>query len=272
MSIRKRSASADNHERWLVSYADFITLLFAFFVVMFASTQTDKSRAKAVSAAVSRALRDGTLAPKVAAILGGTTHDKGKGSAMMHGPGGTERKKSELGRDLNPSPDLASSMNVLADQLQQEIKDQKVKLRLEPRGLIIGLEAAAFFPSGGDTIEPSSYPTIAKLAAVLQDLPNPLRLEGHTDSIPINTSRFRSNWELSAARSIAMLRLLNEQFEITSKRMAVIGYADTDAVDSNETSEGRARNRRVDIVIVSEYGMRAEPEQATSAFGEAKKN
>ncbi len=272
MRTRGRSTSADNHERWLVSYADFITLLFAFFVVMFASTQTDKARAKAVSAAVQRALRDGTLAPKMAAILGGTPQDKGKGNAMMHGPGGHETKKSEPKPEPNPSADLATSMKVLADQLQQEIRDQKVKLRLEPRGLIIGLEAAAFFPSGGDVIEPSSYPTVEKLAAVLNNLPNSLRLEGHTDSIPINTPRFRSNWELSAARSIAMLRLLNEQFGIVSKRMAVVGYADTDAVDSNETSEGRARNRRVDIVIVSEYGMHAEPEQVSPTGEGAKKD
>src|SRR5581483_2606071 len=97
------------------------------------------------------------------------------------------------------------------------------------------------------------------VAAVLNSLPNALRLEGHTDSIPISTPRFKSNWELSAARSIAMLRLLHEQFGVARERMAIVGYADTAAIDSNETEEGRSRNRRVDIVILNDYGMHDEP-------------
>jgi chemotaxis protein MotB len=88
-----------------------------------------------------------------------------------------------------------------------------------------------------------------------------LRLEGHTDSVPINTARFQSNWELSAARSIAVLRLLNERFGVANSRMAIVGYADTISIDSNETEQGRRHNRRVDIVVVSDLGMRVEPGQ-----------
>ena len=109
------------------------------------------------------------------------------------------------------------------------------------------------------------------MADVLNRLPNSLRLEGHTDSQPISSSRFHDNWELSAARSIAMLRILNERFGLPPQRMAIVGYADTEAVDSNETEQGRGRNRRVDIVVVSRYGMQSEPAQQTAA-NSSKKN
>ena len=277
--MRKRKHSGpENHERWLISYADFITLLFAFFVVMFASTQTDKSRAKAVSQAVQNALSTGSVAPKLAAILGGTPGESGKGNAMMRGPGGQKVVKEEPKPAPTPTPaqsppqvtDLAASMKVLSAQLTHEIDNHSVELRLEQRGLIIGLKQAAFFPSGGDTIDPSVYPIVEKVATVLNGLPNALRLEGHTDSLPINTPRFQSNWELSAARSIAMLRLLNERFSVARDRMAIVGYADTAQIDSNDTEEGRGRNRRVDIVIVSDYGMRVEPKQLAQPVPEKK--
>jgi chemotaxis protein MotB len=97
------------------------------------------------------------------------------------------------------------------------------------------------------------------VALAVAKLPNPVRLEGHTDSVPIHNSRFRSNWELSAARSIAMLELLTGRFGIPRERMAVAGYAETAPVESNETETGRARNRRVDIVILNDQGVVNEP-------------
>ncbi len=271
---RKRHSSGENHERWLVSYADFITLLFAFFVVMFASTQTDKSRAKAVSDAVRKALSNGSMPPKLAAILGGTAGETGRGNAMMRGPGGQKPVKEAI-KPAPPPPqavDLAASMKILSSQLGPEIERQDVELRLEQRGLVIGLKQAAFFPSGGDTIDPAVYPVVGKVAAVLNGLPNMLRLEGHTDSIPINTPRFKSNWELSAARSIAMLRLLRENFGVQRDRMAIVGYADTAGIDSNDTEAGRGRNRRVDIVILNEFGMRVEPRQLPQSPKPVNKN
>jgi chemotaxis protein MotB len=117
---------------------------------------------------------------------------------------------------------------------------------------VVSLREAAFFPSAGDTVEPASYASIQKVAAVLADLPNPVRLEGHTDSIPIHTTRFRNNWELSAARSIAMLDVLSARYHVSAERFSVAGYADTAPVDSNDTLEGRAHNRRVDIVVLNQ--------------------
>jgi len=125
----------------------------------------------------------------------------------------------------------------------------------------VSLLEAAFFPSGEDTIDPKTYPTIEKIAGAVRSLPNPVRLEGHTDSVPIHNARFPSNWELSAARAVAILKLLSERFEIPQKRLAIAGYADTAPADTNETAEGRARNRRVDLVILNRIGVEAEPPQ-----------
>jgi chemotaxis protein MotB len=260
MARAKKHAAHENHERWLVSYADFITLLFAFFVVMFATSQTDKSKAQQVSDSVKEALEHGGMTSAVREILGGTVDEKGKGNAQLKGPGGAQKS------DKNPTPsvvELLPSLQFLNKELEDEIKTGKIQMRLEPRGLVISLQQAAFFPSGGDTVEPRSLPSIEKVAGVLKDLPNPVRLEGHTDSVPIHTARFRNNWELSAARSITMLDVLSTKFKIPPDRFAVAGYADTSPVAENDTDEGRARNRRVDIVILNLKRVSAEPEKTT---------
>jgi len=254
MARSKKQASPENHERWLVSYADFITLLFAFFVVMFATSQTDKAKATQVSDAVTQALENGGIRAMVHEVLGGTVDEKGQGNAMMRGPGGTQAVKQSEQRPA-PLPEVAEllpSMKYLSGELQGEIKAGKIEMRLEPRGLVVSLKEAAFFPSAGDTVDPASFSSLQKVSAVLRDLPNPVRLEGHTDSIPIHTARFRNNWELSAARSIAMLNVLSEKFQLSPERFSVAGYADTAPVASNDTQEGRARNRRVDIVILNQ--------------------
>ncbi|MBZ5596256.1 MAG: OmpA family protein [Acidobacteriia bacterium] len=258
MARAKKQPAHENHERWLVSYADFITLLFAFFVVMFASSQTDKSKAKQVSESVKEALENGGIPSAVREVLGGTVDEKGQGNAQMRGPGGA-RKKEEKGdkepdskpETTAPNAELLPSMQYLTRELEEELKSGKIQMRLESRGLIISLREAAFFASGDDTIRAASVSSIGKMAVVLQSLPNPVRLEGHTDSVPIHTGRFRNNWELSASRSIAMLELLTTRFEVSAARFAVAGYADTVPVASNDTEEGRAHNRRVDIVILN---------------------
>jgi chemotaxis protein MotB len=251
---RRKAAPKENHERWLVSYADLVTLLFAFFVVMFASTQTDHTRAKQISEGVQEALKAGSTPPKIAAIMGGTIDDKGRGNALLHGPAMPAASKTTQDEIKN----LAAAAALLRDRLQKEIKSGAVDVRVEERGVIIGLNSAVFFSTGVDTIDPSAYPTLRQVAEIINRLPNALRLEGHTDSVPINTQRFPSNWELSAARSIAMLRFFNERCQVAVERMAIVGYADNSAIDSNETAQGRRRNRRVDIVIVSETRLPAE--------------
>jgi len=251
MSRRKKHAASENHERWLVSYADFITLLFAFFVVMFASSQADKTKAKQVSEAISEALETGKFGGVVAGLLGRTINAS---------PKKTPSKPDE--KPPGPPPhgtgDLAGSLATLTRELQPEIQSGKVKVEMQARGLVISLREAAFFPSGDDSLLPTADSSLDKIAAAIDKLPNAVRLEGHTDSIPIHNARFQSNWELSAARGIAMLDLFTTRYKISSQRLCIAGYADTVPVESNDSPEGRAHNRRVDIVIINPEGLSVE--------------
>lgn len=260
MARKKKPAEHENHERWLVSYADFITLLFAFFVVMFASSQTDKAKAKQVSESLQQAFANGAslgITPAVAKILGGTVDDKGQGNAMMKGPGGAQRANADAAPDK--VVELMPSLQRLSAELALEVKAGKLQMNLEPRGLVISLRQAVFFPSGNDAIDPKTYVIVEKLANVLNEIPNPIRLEGHADAVPIHNQRFRSNWDLSAARSISMLDLFTSRFGIRRERCAITAYAETSPVDSNETPEGRAKNRRVDVVILNMLQKTAAP-------------
>ena len=265
-----------NHERWLISYADFITLLFAFFVVMFASSQTDKAKAQQISEAVKNAIEKGGVPAVVHEILGGTVDDKGKGNAQMKGPGGAQKQTAPVKDQIIPESqvtvtELMPSMQYLNQALANEIKAGKVEVKLESRGLVVSLRQAAFFPSAGDEFSAAGMESLDKIANAIKDVSNPVRLEGHTDSQPIHTERFASNWELSVARSIAMLKLLTEKYHLPDSRFSVAGYAETKPIESNETVEGRAHNRRVDIVIlnqtviVKQGGVGAEPKGSPAA-------
>ena len=229
---RRREQAPPSHERWLVSYADFITLLFAFFVVMFASSQADRNKAKRASEAV---------------------------EAAFDGP----KKQSKtatpsIGHESAPAS-LEPALKLLAKELEAEIRAGKMQVRMEARGLVVSLSQSAFFPSGEDTLDPSTYGSLEKVAAAIRSLPNSIRAEGHTDSQPIHNPRFRSNWDLSAARAIAVMELLKDRWSITPGRMAVTGYADTVPLENNASETGRARNRRVDIVILNASSELKEP-------------
>ena len=255
MRHRRVPDPPQNHDRWLISYADFITLLFALFVVMFATSHADRSKAMQVSNSVREALDHGGVPPAVHELLGGTADDKGKGNAMMRGPGGSRESKPSKA-EIPPAKvsvtDLTPSMQYLTTLLAQEIKEGKVDVHLESRGLVISLRQAAYFPSGGDEIAPETFGSLAKIANTIAELPNPIQLDGHTDSIPIHNGRFRSNWELSAARSIAMMELFCVHYGLPHDRFRIAGYADTSPVDTNDTPEGRGRNRRVDLIILNQ--------------------
>lgn len=248
---RKAHGGHANHERWLVSYADFITLLFAFFVVMFASTQSDRKKAQQVSASVREALAHGQMSAALASVMRGRPGDGGPKDSR------TTRKEEGFA----PRPDLLTSMQTLNAKLDDELKAGKMEIKLEARGLVISLREAGFFASGDHTVNTASYPALEKVAAVVKALPNPVRLEGHTDSKPIHTARFRNNWELSAARAIAMLELFADRYEVPIQRMAIAGYADSAPTDTNDTEDGRAHNRRVDVVLQTKDALAGEPQR-----------
>jgi chemotaxis protein MotB len=238
-----------NHERWVISYADFVTLLFAFFVVMFATANADKGKARAVAEAVKAALD-----PKA-------------------NPHAKEIIKELLAKDKKITPETAKqtvaeltpSLNLLQQKLKDEIQRGEVELHLEPRGLTVSFKQAALFDSGDATIKDSAYSALAKVADAILKLPNQIRLEGHTDNVPIHNDHFRNNWELSSARSIAVLLFLSDRFEVPVKRLAVSGYADVAPVASNETEDGRARNRRVDVIILSSLASKWEPDKSSGS-------
>jgi chemotaxis protein MotB len=254
--MRKRAnPHRENHDRWLVSYADFITLLFGFFVVMFASSNADQQKTREVAESVRAALARGPLSMAMASVLG-------------HPRPGQLPKGQETPRGISehlsgpPAADLAQSLEALRKGLGTALDEGKMKVTMEPRGLVVSMREAAFFASGDDTVSPSSYAVLEKVASVIQNLPNAVRLEGHTDNVPIHTPRFRSNWELSAARAIAMLEIFEKRYKVPRERMAVAGYAETSPADSNQTNEGRSRNRRVDLVVLTYAAMKAGPSQS----------
>jgi chemotaxis protein MotB len=262
MSSRKRKApEKENHERWLVSYADFITLMFAFFVVMFASSQTDRAKAQQLSDSIKSALQNGAMAAAINGILGGAPGLKERGNAQRKGPGGANRLSDEQVAAAAKLAELEPSLRLLREQLHPEIALGKLQVSMEARGVVISLRQAAFFPPGQDTVDPGMYPAIEKLAKVLLAVPNKVRLEGHTDAVPIRNARYRSNWELSSARGVTMLEILTARYNVPEERLSVGGYAETIPIASNDSAEGRAQNRRVDVVILNEHGLKGEPER-----------
>lgn len=256
MSRKKVHSSHENHERWMVSYADFVTLLFAFFVVMYATARIDESAPERVSESVRGALREDSLQALLSSIL----EDPSKEPGRFGGVPGSKNKRPVVSKaDAILLEQFLPSMDFLSRELAAEIRQEKVQVRLTRRGLVISLRQAAFFPSGRDVIAPETYGAIGKVAVTIAKLPNHVRLEGHTDSIPIHNGRFPSNWHLSTARAISMLELLTKHFQLPEEKFTVAGYADTIAVDTNETEEGRRKNRRVDIVVLNLYGLKDEP-------------
>lgn len=252
---KKHAEEHENHERWLVSYADFITLLFAFFVVMFASSQVNKKKVASIAVAFESYIKDGKAPQK------GTQVDEGR-TGSMEGPNpNSSSTLEEISRR-----ELAPVKAVLEQELVGEIEQGKISLALEPRGLVVSLRESAAFPSGRDTFNREALPVLEKIAQALRKLAgHPVRLEGHTDNMPIQTAQFPSNWELSAARATAVLTLLERNFEIKPERLAAAGYSDFHPIASNDTLEGRAHNRRVDIVVLSRSAARMEPRQQQEA-------
>lgn len=238
--MRRRAHSHSNAERWVLSYADFVTLMFAFFVAMYAISQQDKSGAKRVSESVREAVKSGGVMTTVRSSM--ATHDGSRTSVGL--------ASNSLASPVTADPSLLESYRQLTKTLKNQIDSGKVSLSLGSRGLIVTLQERSFFPSGDDSIYSSSFPTIALIAGVIANMPNPIQLEGHTDSVPIHTERFKNNWELSTARSIALLQLLESEYGLEPGRFSVAGYAQNSPAASNTSEEGRARNRRVEIVIL----------------------
>jgi chemotaxis protein MotB len=258
MRHRVRSASHVNHERWLVSYADFITLLFAFFVVMFASSQVDKRKAGQLALAIQVAFqRLGMFTPSSNAPNLIKTETPFSKAQMID----NEVESEDLGRivpstynELGPveavqHPDKVREQ--LQEALANQIRNQQVSVRPSREGLVISLREIGFYDSGSAALKPDSLATVARIARILLPRREFIRIEGHTDNVPIHNALFGSNWQLSTARASGMTEILITEFGFAPQRLSAAGYAEYHPVASNDTPEGRAQNRRVDIVVLN---------------------
>jgi chemotaxis protein MotB len=265
MSRRKKAHAHANHERWLVSYADFITLLFAFFVVLYASAQVDNKKIAQVSAAIEGGFQQ----------LGAFS---GSGTVLLPSPeqkGGTPPPPSNVvdlahaSQGAGYSPDVTQLKKQLEEALGEEIKKHEIEMRVTPEGLVVSLREVGFFNSGDATLLVDGQNTLTRIAGVLNAKGFHIRVEGHTDNMPIHTPRFRSNWELSTARATEVVSLLIEQHGFDPSQISAAGYSQYRPIASNDTEEGRQSNRRVDLVVVARTVRNdAKPEPVLAASGQ----
>ncbi len=210
-------------DRWLLSWTDFLILLLAVFAALYASASVDLARANAVSQSVGRAL-GGNLAPAPAV-------------------------DAAPAADAAPASDAAVVARQLADALAALGLGERVQVRQEARGVGIDIDATLLFATGDARLTPQSAAAVGALAGVLRPGPWQVAVEGHTDSVAIRTVQFASNWELSAMRAAVVARRLSE-LGIDPRRLAATGHADSRPLGDNQTADGRARNRRVHLLVM----------------------
>jgi chemotaxis protein MotB len=267
MSRRKRVRTHANHERWLVSYADFITLLFAFFVVLYASAQVDQRKVGKLALAIQVAFQEMGVFPDSTTQVPMNANEPMPFATVQSIA--NAKHSTELGR-IVPSPngslaavseqtDLSSLQTELQKALQPEINLRTIALHRETEGLVISLREFGFFDSGSAALKPTAMSALDRIASILSARKCALRLEGHTDNIPMHTAQMASNWELSTARSTELVRLLVQRYNFAPQRLSAAGYAEYHPIADNSTPQGRAQNRRVDIVILSEQNEPGKP-------------
>jgi chemotaxis protein MotB len=267
---RQRHEGHVNHERWLVSYADFVTLLFAFFVVLYASAQVDKHKMARLALAIEGAFSQlgvfqgsapgAPLDPQPAAS--GTGEKKQIGSPTLVEPVRANVPVNATSTGAS-NADLAALKRELESALSAEFKRHEIVLRPGPEGLVISLSELGFFDSGSAQMRPDAQAAFARLAKLLVDHQFDLRVEGHTDNVPIHTPQFRSNWELSTARAVEVIKMLITSYGCPATRLSAAGYGEFHPIADNSTVAGRQQNRRVDLVVLAD---RHRPERSAAKF------
>jgi chemotaxis protein MotB len=259
MRRHRRSHEHVNHERWLVSYADFITLLFAFFVVMYASSQVDKRKIGKLALSIQVAFQElGVFETSNTKIpLSDSEAIPFSQVQVVENSEHTtdfEHFVQPMKGMLSPnmaSPPMKEIQKELEKALAPEILKHVIDVKARREGIVVSLHEMGFYESGSANLRPASKQAIDRLARVLQAHPELLRIEGHTDNIPIHNGRFDSNWELSTARAADLVKLFVTNYNFDPARLSAAGYAEFHPVVPNDTPDNRARNRRVDIVILN---------------------
>jgi chemotaxis protein MotB len=295
MRKKKGHAKHENHERWLVSYADFITLLFAFFVVMYAVSSINEGKYRVLSDSIALAFRSTVVSTQIiqsGGITGNTPSQPDYSrprsaqiiapdlrpmptaviiqrtpqqlffidrprpdSRSLSYPYPPVRVASSTGQADDQPPASADPLDQLMKHLENSIPElidaNLVQIRRSQNWVEVEIKNHILFASGSAAINEQALQPLSKIATVLRDIPNRMRVEGFTDNVPINTPVYPSNWELSAARAASVVHVLT-QYGVRPERMAAIGYGEYQPVDDNATEQGRLRNRRVVLVILGE--------------------
>lgn len=241
MARKKYQEEPDNHDRWLVSYADFITLLFAFFVVMYAISSLNEGKYRVLSNALTGAF----------------------GKVMIQTPAQPEMSPSPTVK-LEPLPIVRKNTEALRKErehmtgvardilavLEPLVREGKVRVTQTNRGVTIDINASVLFAPGEAKLNEDSNQALKAIASVLKNDNHAIEVEGHTDNVPIKNSTFPSNWELSAVRASTVVRLFSEN-GVDAGRLTAVGQGPKQPVGSNDTAEGRSRNRRVTVMILA---------------------
>jgi len=255
MARRKKHEEHENHERWLVSYADFITLLFAFFVVMYAISSVNEGKYRVLSETLNAVFSD-PVRSKNPIQIGEISRGQGEESPAPGDPLEPTFQIELPDVPTEPPPASADDVKTINDLSQQFsntlsdlIESEDVKITQGEDWLELEIKSRVLFDSGEARLARAAVPIIGEIADILQSAANPIQVEGFTDNNPINTPRFPSNWELSAARAASVVHLL-DRYGIQPDRMSAIGYGEYKPVADNDTEEGRQKNRRVVLVVL----------------------
>lgn len=258
----------ENNERWLLTYSDLITLLMIFFVVMYSMSKVDANKFQAVAESLSIALGGGTPSTvDIANRPSGPMIFDNLPSATKPSNATGDLSKEEQQEGQSDGTGDTDVENMTIEGIKQKLDkfaldngiESKLVSSIEERGLVISIQDTLLFDSGSADITPKAKEVLEKIISVLASAPNYIKVEGHTDNLPINTARFPSNWELSVLRATNVLHIM--QGEISNDRLSATGYGEYRPLVSNDTEDGRARNRRVDLVILrSKYDL-TEPGQ-----------
>lgn len=256
MALKKKPQKEPNHERWLVSYGDLLTLLFAVFVVLYAMSQADKKKAEEVSASIREAFgavnRSGSA--RRPAII-----DSGKISVIPDISSRPVTQTLQQGdfknrkHEANENDFKAMKASIDAYLLMVGARD-RVSVEITRRGLVVSLKEAGFFESGSAVMKNDASDIVDTIATVINQYSNQCRVEGHTDNVPIQSGPFDSNWDLSTARASFLVKKLVVSHGVEPKNISATGYSEYQPVAENTTPEGRAKNRRVDIIVLSSTG------------------
>lgn len=264
---RRADLDSDNTDRWLMTYADLITLLLAFFVLMYAISKIDAKKFEKITQRLSgefNAGEDRRLA-KDETQLGAGVLKVGQLKLIaqrLQSPSvGPVKGRISVG----PSSNVAHSSGFDAEPMSDSLSKQ-ISVELNERGLIIHVLESALFPSGSATLRPESQALMDRIAGEIRDLPNQIRVEGHTDDRPIATARYPSNWELSTARAAAVVRYFIDNHKLPPDQISALGFGEHRPLIANDTDDNRAKNRRVDIVILTESLSRYEPKASLSSI------